>query len=138
MKYKMITASLALLFVLTVVPAYGEGEDDIYYCADDKAGGFDFDKKQGAYQRSKFHPIRFKMHLDKANKRIKLAGDIIDGFYFCTIPYLHRPSALVCTQDFYTFGFNTETGRFARASVYGYVNGDNDSILVAIGKCDKF
>jgi hypothetical protein len=137
MKYKIITASLTLLFVLTVVPAYGEGEGDIYYCADSDANGFQMDEKKGSYQRSGFSGDKFKMKLDLPNKKIELAMECSSNMsYICTQPYseIH----LSCSSDYRMFNFHTDTGRYVFAAGYGYVVGKSDSVFVSIGTCDKF
>ena len=42
---------LILLLTFTVVPAYGEDGDGVYYCATNDGNGFDYDKKSGSYER---------------------------------------------------------------------------------------
>ncbi len=139
MKYKIVTASLALLFALTVTPVYGEGEGDVYYCADNNGNGFIYDNESNSYVRGGFKPYRFKVKINKDHKGIETAGDgILNAFYPCTSPSPERLTSLSCSRFFSMFNINTETGRYVRMTGYGYVNGDSDSIAVSFGKCDKF
>jgi hypothetical protein len=139
MKYKMLMASLALLFVLTVAPAYGEVDDDVYYCVDTDANGFFPDKEKDSYQRSGFNGDRFKMKLDLSNKKIELAmgskGRTVS--YICTQPFFPE-STLSCYASFRMFNFNYETGRYVSASGYGYLKSTEDAVSVSIGTCNKF
>ena len=49
-----------------------------------------------------------------------------------------EPELLTCTNNFYHFSFNSNNGRFVFSMIAGYVAGDEDTISVSYGKCDKF
>ena len=141
MKYKMIMASLALLFVLAVAPAYGE--DEVYYCSEIKSNGFNYDKERGSYIPTKFIVERFKMKLDRASNHMEIAPENQSKMqYTCKIPYSFNEDEMGCTSFMYHFNFNTGNGRFVYFKGVGYV-GDKeginpDSLTVSYGKCDKF
>ena len=57
--------------------------------------------------------------------------------FTCTQPY-SSSSALNCIYLFSMFNFNPDNGRYVLAHGHGYVIDDVSSVVVAIGKCDKF
>ena len=131
---------LILLLTFTFVPVYGEDEDGIYYCADNEKAGFNFNKTTGSYQmeRDGIVTSKFKIKLDRAKKRIEMAHDLLGKLQFtCTQPY-SSSSALNCIYLFSMFNFNPDNGRYVLAHGHGYVIDDVSSVVVAIGKCDKF
>jgi hypothetical protein len=139
--YKMITASLALLFVLAVAPAYGEEEGDVYYCADIDGNGFHYDKESGSYKRSGFNSNKFKMKFNPTNNSIKIShgafGEQPKDMH-CAVPDPSKPMVVSCLDFFYMFNFNATNGRYLLSLGYGYVASSSDTVIVYIGKCDKF
>ena len=136
----MKQAYLALAFLITVFLLAGNayGEDEVYYCADNDGNGFHFDKKTGSYERSGIKADKFKIKLDLPNKKIEKANaDGTNESYICTQPY-HGVASLSCYERFVMFNFNPDNGRYVYGMGFGYVNGDNDTVKVSIGKCDKF
>jgi hypothetical protein len=139
MKYKLITASLALLFVLAVVPAYGD--DGVYYCSEIDSNGFYYNEKSGSYERSRFKSSKFKIKLNRAVNSIEIQGhhlEIYNYEYHCNAPFSRRPEQLSCSAEFTVVNFNTSNGRFVKSLLNGYVNSDGDSLIISYGKCDKF
>ena len=60
---------LALAFLITGFLLAGDayGEDEVYYCAEIDANGFDYDKERGSYKPSRFNNEKFKMKLDRTS-----------------------------------------------------------------------
>ena len=132
--------ALALLITVLAGNAYGEGE--VYYCAETDSNGFEPNENLKKYSRSRFNTNKFKIKFDRTAKTVEIKGhrlSPINKTYPCTAPYASiRPELLSCTKTLYHFNFNSDNGRFVFAMLFGYVNGDNDSINVSYGKCDKF
>ena len=123
--------------------AYGEGE--VYYCAETASNGFYFDETLKKYattkfSTNKFSTNKFKIKFDSTAKTVEIKGHpmglTVDGTYPCTLPFSIKPELLSCTYDFYHFNF--DNGRFVLAMINGHVFGDDDTISVSYGKCDKF
>ena len=133
---------LALALLITVLAGNAYGEDEIYYCAETDSNGFWFDKKLKKYKRSKFSTDKFKIKFDRTAKTVEIKGHplagAVDGTYPCTVPFGHRPELLSCSHRLLDFNFNTNNGLFLFAMLFGYVAGDEDSVSVSYGKCDKF
>ncbi len=130
-----------VLFSLVVTPAYGEGEGEVYYCADNDGQGFEFQEKLNSYKPGRYVEKKFKIKFDKANKSIEFAIDGGSEFYTCTVPYIHnihKFNLFQCAGAFNTINFNADNGRYVRTRGYGYMAGDHDSVIVYIGQCDKF
>jgi hypothetical protein len=134
-----MTKYLSIAILLTsflAVNAYGE--DEVYYCAGNAATGFIFDEKLGSYKAGKFNPLKFKIKVDLPNKRIEMAiAGVTNDSYICSQPF-HRKASLSCFNTFYMFNFNPDNGQYVFAKGYGYVESGSDSVVVTIGKCDKF
>jgi hypothetical protein len=131
--------ALALLITVLAGNAYGEGE--VYYCADTDGNGFYFDKKLKKYARSGINTNKFKIKFNRTAKTVEIKGHRVNaanGTYPCKVPWSAYPAELSCVQHMYHFNFNTDNGRFVLAMISGYVIGDDDSISVSYGKCDKF
>jgi hypothetical protein len=133
--------ALALLVTVLAGNAYGEGE--VYYCAETDGNGFDFDEYLNKYKRTGFVKNKFKIKFDRTAKTVEIKGhglgDAVNGTYPCMVPYAYsRPELLSCSESVYQFNFNSNSGRFVFAMLYGYVAKDGDSISVSYGKCDKF
>ena len=136
MKYTYIALAFLITGFLLAGDAYGE--DEVYYCAEIDGNGFYYDKKSGSYEPSRFDPIRFKMKLDRTSNLLELAEGDRRRRYTCTIPYPSTPEEMSCYQGLYHFNFNTKSGRFVYSRALGYIDGDEDSISVSYGTCDKF
>ena len=133
---------LALALLITVLAGNAYGEDEVYYCAETDSNGFDFDETSKKYKRGRFNVNKFKIKFDRTAKTLEIKGnplDPINNTYSCKVPWpTITPAELSCTYNFYHFSFNSKNGRFVLGLLAGYVNGDNDSINVSYGKCDKF
>jgi hypothetical protein len=133
---------LALALLITVLVDNAYGEDGIYYCADIDSNGFDFDETLKKYKPQLFNMDKFKLRFDRTAKTVEIKGHPLstkNGTYPCKVPYPDVvPAALSCVKSFYHFNFNSDNGRFVSTMLYGYVDGDGDTISVAYGKCDKF
>jgi len=110
----------------------------VYYCADDEAVGFDFDKKANKYTRRGFIAEKFKIQLDLSNKSITKKYDGQSEFYTCIIPWASLKNVLSCQYKTYHFNFNSHNGRYVFSLADGYVTGDGDSISISYGTCDEF
>ena len=132
--------ALALLITVLAGNAYGDGE--IYYCAETEDNGFGFDENLKKYKRSGFNVQKFKIKFDRTAKTVEIKGhpaSSANRTYPCKSPLPDiRPELLSCMHPIYHFNFNSDNGRFVFAMIYGYVGGDDDSISVSYGKCDKF
>ena len=137
----MIKKSLALAFLITgfLLVSNAYGEEDVYYCGEIDGNGFHYDEKNGSYERTVFSPTKFKMKLHRASNLIELVEDGTRRKIFtCKNPFPSHPKEMSCFESYYHFNFNPITGRFVYARIFGYVGGDNDSLSVSYGKCDKF
>jgi hypothetical protein len=137
--------ALALLITGFLLAGNAYGEDEVYYCADEKGAGFIFKETTNSYQMSRDGLVqqRFKMKLDRANKRIELVLSNSSWSFACTQPFLdlealHFSSSFACTSSFYMFNFNPDNGRYVFSQGFGHVNSDGDTVAITIGKCDKF
>ena len=133
---------LALALLVTVLAGNAYGEDEVYYCAETDANGYAFDKTLKKYKRSGFNTEKFKIKFDRTAKTVEIKGykvNPLNGIYPCKVPFSsNRPELLTCTHNFSHFSFNSDNGRFVFTMMYGYVGGDEDSISVSYGQCDKF
>ena len=131
---------LVLAFLITSFLLAGDayGEDEVYYCAEIDANGFEFDETLKKYKRSGFVAEKFEIKLDRVSKTIELVSE--DGSrtkYLCKKPFMEE--TISCTKNFYHFNFNHDEGKFVSFRGYGYVGRFlNDSLHISYGKCDKF
>ena len=133
---------LALALLITVLAGNAYGDDEIYYCAETDSNGFLLDENLKKYKRSGFSSDKFKIKFDRTAKTIEIKGHPLitaNGIYPCKVPFSSgHPELFSCSAFFYHFNFNSDNGRFVLGILAGYVIGDNDSIIVSHGKCDKF
>jgi hypothetical protein len=139
----MTKAYLALALLITVLAGNAYGEDEVYYCAETDNNGFYFDEKLKKYARTGFNTKKFKIKFDRTAKTVEIKGHPLNaaiGTYPCTAPYaiIGVAHELSCTNNLYHFSFNSDNGRFVFGKLAGYVNGDEDTISVSYGQCDKF
>ena len=131
--------ALALLVTVLAGNAYGEGE--VYYCAETEDNGFGFDENLKKYKRSGFNVQKFKIKFDRTAKTVEIKGhpaSSANRTYPCKVPWSAYPAELSCVQHMYHFNFNSDNGRFVLGMLYGYVAGDQDTISVSYGTCDRF
>jgi hypothetical protein len=139
--FNTMTKYLAIALLVTVLAGNAYGDDEIYYCAETDANGYVFDKTLKKYRIGRFNVDKFKIKFDRTAKTLEIKGhplDPINKTYPCTTPYGHRPELLSCTSSLYHFNFNSDNGRFVLGMLYGYVAGDEDTISVSYGTCDRF
>ena len=139
-----MTKYLSIAILLTsFLAGNAYGEDEIYYCAETDNNGFNFDETLKKYKPRLFHTEKFKIKFDRTAKTVEIKGHPLspaNKTYPCTAPYaiIGEPELLSCTINFYQFSFNSNNGRFVFSMIAGYVAGDEDTISVSYGKCDKF
>jgi hypothetical protein len=107
--------------------------DNILYCSDEAANGFQF--KEGKYVPSLFLVRKFTVTMDLENNiaRINTTGNIEEN-YKCTS---FSDGVLSCTDGAaYMFNINISTKRYIRANGLGDLNGKgSDSIIISYGSC---
>ena len=134
-------------FVLLVLSGYVMAEE-VYYCSDDWATGFN--KIDGQYKRVNFTPQKFKMKLqDDGNIVVDTGGQDPNpifnrDLYFCSTPYQGNPqhkNNKSCVHEFsngWYFNFNPDNGRYIWFFGSGYVFQNVDDVITRIGTCTKF
>jgi len=80
--------------LLFTSPHYALGQ--VFYCADNDANGFDFDKKANKYTRKGFIAEKFKIQLDLPNKLIIMKFNGRSDIYTCIIPFDSLKHLLSC------------------------------------------
>ena len=128
---------IALAFLITGFLLAGDayGEDEVYYCAEIDLNGFQYDNR-GSYRPSPIIPLKFKLKLDRASNRIKIARPGHTENHHCRAQ--SAGTIFICSEHFNHFNLNTDNGRFIHTSSFGYVFMDGDTIAISYGTCDKF
>ena len=125
--------------------AYGE-EEEVFYCADIASNGFRYDHQLKEYVPARFKERKFKMQLKYPASEIEILLSLrYDNgerqYFYCELASKSSDEQLVSCNSLthgYKINFNKRTGRYAFSHHYGYVGGDNDSLAIVYGKCDKF
>ena len=135
-----IFLAMTFAFAIDIVLA----EDNIYFCSDKKATGFNSEGKNKNYDYANFKLDNFKIKLDIKKRNLTYvydyAGEILKETYVCKHDYLKK--IWRCNRTFYAFNFNINNGRYVRFAGFGYVvpaeQSLGDSIYIAFGTCVKF
>ena len=134
------------LGVLLLVLSGNVMAEEVYYCSDNYANGFQ--KKDGQYKAVNFTDEKFKMKLqDDGNIVIDQSGTGRGkDLYLCSTPYEDvfpgkYKNWKACAYKFNNgelFNFNVDNGRYVLIQGTGYVFNDGDSVTTTIGTCTKF
>ncbi len=141
MNFSRIRLFLFLIFspifscLLYIFPHHAIAQ--VYYCGDNDATGFNFDKKANEYIRTRHKSEKFKIQVDLSNKSITMKQDGSSRLYNC-IDAFAANKILSCQSNTHLFNFNPNNGRYVSAAGFGYVYHDGDSISISYGTCDEF
>lgn len=133
------------LGVLLLVLSGNVMAEEVYYCSDIHANGFN--KKDGQYKAANYRPEKFKMKLqDDGNIAIE-NPDRKSGkdLYHCSTPFegllpkhKNNKSCVRESNNGWLFNFNLDNGRYIWFKGGGYVFNNGDSVITMIGTCTKF
>tara|TARA_B100000787_G_C16103889_1_gene254851 strand:- start:87 stop:503 length:417 start_codon:yes stop_codon:yes gene_type:complete len=108
----------------------GFADKIVIYCIDDDARGFDTDKNP--YKGMDYHPMRFTAKVDLKNFKLNIDGK---NYKIAAHEEYMKPFQL------YTDGYASSI-RFYDMKNYKYyrsiILGNDDSLIIAYGKCSKF
>ena len=105
---------------------------DVYYCAELDSNGFKL--KSGAYEKQGFKVDRFKARIDFDRKSF-FSNDLQLNDEQCERLF---SIGMSCHDSGYTIHLNKENLRFTLSQAYGFVGGDQDTISIGYGTCEKF
>ena len=127
--------ALVLCFAVLLAGTFASLANEPFYCAEDQSTGFDF--TEGDYEPSKFKTDRFTLDIDdNLAVIVDRAGN--RDVYRCIDAYKNAGYYCQHVRGGRSFNFNTKTGRFVYAKLFGYVFGEPDSVTVSLGTCTKF
>ena len=126
---------LTLLFSILILPL-SVIASDVYYCSEDGVTGFDREKK---LQITNFQEIRFKIMIDFENESV-ISNDILFFEKLKTKCIFHDDNnALYCINNIgMVFSINKTNLFFVRSTMFNKREGNQDSLLISHGTCEKF
>ena len=145
----MTKTYLALALLITVLAGNAYGEDEVYYCVTTKSVGFSADKETGEYMPTNFtgtQKFTLKHEKNQLIKGIEIRGNSLYEDYYvgmqptseCTY-MMGQSHDVTCIGRFNMLNFSDKTMKFVLNRGNGYVSEEyNDSVMMTIGKCEKF
>jgi hypothetical protein len=105
-------------------------------CIDQGGTGFSADKTGRGYNQANFKPLRFTMIKEGDQLRLRVLGR--DETYMCSTPWRSKTNLLQCTEKFFFIVFDTDTLRYVRSIMFGWIDKTFDDIGLHYGECQSF
>jgi hypothetical protein len=128
---------IAIVFVclLLASPAYTQSKE-AFICTDRAATGFSTNGKDTEFKSTTYSPNRFTLVREGNEIRLRMFNN--DEVYRCETPWKNRPHLVQCIERFFFVVFDSETQRYVRSIMYGYVDRSTDNIALHYGDCQRF